>query len=50
MSGDMEKPQISVNPLSALAPGFLRRLFGIFDNIEPSAGPTDGVQEPPNHD
>jgi len=27
ISGPVEKPQISVNPLSALAPGFLRKLI-----------------------
>ena len=36
MTGETEKPDIRVNPLSALAPGFLRRLFGIFDGLEPS--------------
>jgi hypothetical protein len=28
--GPIEDPQVSVNPLSALTPGFLRGLFGIF--------------------
>lgn len=28
MKGPLEEPEISVNPLSALAPGFLRGLFG----------------------
>ena len=27
MTGDLEEPTIDVNPLSALAPGFLRTLF-----------------------
>ena len=31
MTGAPEQPKVSVNPLSALAPGFLRNLFGIFD-------------------
>lgn len=30
MTGQREDPKISVNPLTALAPGFLRNLFGIF--------------------
>jgi hypothetical protein len=30
LSGSLDDPQISINPLSALAPGFLRRLF-LFD-------------------
>jgi hypothetical protein len=29
-SGALGDPQIGVNPLSTLAPGFLRRLFGVF--------------------
>ena len=29
VAGPLEKPKISVNPLSALAPGFLRNLFGL---------------------
>lgn len=32
MSGPVKKPEISVNPLATLAPGFLRGLFGIFDS------------------
>ena len=31
MTGPLEDPKLSVNPLSALAPGFFRKLFGIFD-------------------
>ena len=31
MTGSLENPKLSVNPLSALAPGFFRNLFGIFD-------------------
>jgi hypothetical protein len=29
VSGPLEDPVISVNPLSALAPGFLRNLFDV---------------------
>ena len=36
IEGDLRKPQISVNPLSALTPGFLRALFGIFDGEAPN--------------
>jgi len=38
MTGPMEEPVVSVNPLSALAPGFLRNVFGIFGkaNKQPS--------------
>lgn len=35
MSGSLEEPKVSVNPLSALTPGFLRNLFGVFDAPEP---------------
>jgi hypothetical protein len=28
--GPLDNPEISVNPLSALTPGFLRGLFGLF--------------------
>jgi hypothetical protein len=34
MAGNIKEPDISTNPLSVLAPGFLRELFRIFD--EPS--------------
>ena len=34
MSGPTEDPKIEVNPLSALAPGFLRELFGLFEGAE----------------
>ena len=35
MTGPTEKPIVSVNPLSALTPGFLRNVFGIFGKAEP---------------
>jgi hypothetical protein len=31
MSGSIDEPKILVNPLSALTPGFLRKVFGVFD-------------------
>ena len=34
MTGHTEDPKIEVNPLSALAPGFLRELFGLFKRDE----------------
>ena len=34
MHGPTEEPKVEVNPLSALAPGFLRELFGLFEGIE----------------
>ncbi|HEU0217249.1 MAG TPA: AsmA-like C-terminal domain-containing protein, partial [Stellaceae bacterium] len=39
LTGSSADPEISVNPLSALAPGFLRRLF------QPNFGMPPGVQE-----
>ena len=40
MTGPTEDPKIKVNPLSALAPGFLRELFGLFegDGKKPASG------------
>ena len=37
MTGPIEDPKVTVNPLSVLAPGFLRKLFGLFDAAEPTA-------------
>jgi hypothetical protein len=31
MLGSIEEPKILINPLSALTPGFLRNVFGVFD-------------------
>jgi len=40
-TGPLEQPEISVNPLSALTPGFLRGVFDIFDSSgEPPPPPT----------
>jgi len=36
MTGPQEDPKVDVNPLSALAPGFLRRLFGVFGESAPA--------------
>lgn len=44
VSGPMADPQVSVNPLAALTPGFLRGLFGIFDS--PSAPAPEGTAAP----
>lgn len=46
MSGSREDPDVSVNPLSALTPGFLRNLFGLFD----SGGSATAVPEKPRRD
>ena len=34
ITGPSDKPDVSVNPLSALAPGFLRNLFDIFETAK----------------
>jgi len=34
MSGSIEDPTVRVNPLSALTPGFLRNVFGVFDKVD----------------
>lgn len=36
MKGPMEEPEVSVNPLAVLTPGFLRKLFHVFDGTETS--------------
>jgi hypothetical protein len=44
-AGAMADVQTSINPLSTLTPGFLRRLFGVFSSgpaIGTAATPADG--------
>lgn len=36
MTGSLEAPKVFVNPLSALTPGFLRNVFGIFSTPNPA--------------
>lgn len=45
VTGALDKPEVSVNPLAALAPGFLRNLLGIFDSPAPET--TDPSSEVP---
>ena len=45
LSGSLDDPQINMNPLSALAPGFLRQLF-LFD--APAAPVPDPRTQPPD--
>ena len=40
LDGSIDDPRVSINPVSALTPGFLREIFGIFDRARPSG---DGV-------
>ncbi|CAA6605954.1 conserved exported hypothetical protein [Rhodospirillaceae bacterium LM-1] len=41
LKGPASDPNVSVNPLAALAPGFLRNLFGIFDKGPTQAPPAE---------
>jgi hypothetical protein len=47
MKGPAPDPRVTVNPLSALTPGFLRRMFDVFDKrsdteVRPDPAPTPG--------
>ncbi len=52
MAGPVEKPDVTVNPLSALAPGILRNIFGVFGsagskaNVTPGGGATGSAGSP----
>lgn len=46
VKGPADNPNVSVNPLAALAPGFLRNLFGIFDKGPSDAPPPVDVKKP----
>jgi hypothetical protein len=39
VEGPIEDPTISINPISALTPGFLREIFSIFDSAGTAATP-----------
>jgi uncharacterized protein YhdP len=45
--GSLDDPQVSVNPLAALAPGFLRGLFNIFEGGSSGNGDQDFTPLPP---
>lgn len=46
LSGSTDSPNLTIDPLSALAPGFLRKIFGaITDATQESAAPTIGRQQ-----
>jgi hypothetical protein len=42
MTGPREEPNIAINPVATLAPGFLRNLFGVFG--------TAGRETPPREE
>ncbi|MFL4990681.1 MAG: hypothetical protein ACJ8DV_05240, partial [Microvirga sp.] len=44
LNGQASAPSLSVNPLSAVAPGFLRKLFGVAER-EPQTGSLPTVPE-----
>jgi hypothetical protein len=48
LRGNCNDPDVGVNPLSALTPGFLRGIFGIFDNApaQPAKPPADQSLKP----
>ncbi len=46
MNGPLEDPEVKVNPLSALAPGIFRNLFGIFANNPDKDTENAGTEEP----
>ncbi len=41
VAGPLDAPEVGVNPLSALAPGFLRGLFGRLGDLEATPAPKD---------
>ncbi len=45
VDGPLEEPTITVNPLAALAPGFLRNLFNIFEDSPDGSGPGDAATQ-----
>ncbi len=46
LSGDLAKPKITVNPLAALAPGFLRNLIGILGTESKGKPPSSEIIDP----
>ena len=49
LRGPLYDPDPSVNPISALAPGFLRKFFELFSG-ERSTSPKPGTSKPPQQD
>ena len=45
LNGPASSPSLTVNPLSAVAPGFLRKLFGVGAGAEPQTGSLPTVPE-----
>jgi hypothetical protein len=38
VKGNVDTPDVSTNPLTALAPGFLRNIFKVFERKEDAGG------------
>ncbi|MEE9140491.1 MAG: AsmA-like C-terminal domain-containing protein [Alphaproteobacteria bacterium] len=47
VQGPRDEPKVTANPLTALAPGFLRKLFNIFDRPEADDSEDESEAEPP---
>jgi hypothetical protein len=47
VEGPLKDPKVTVNPLAALAPGFLRNLLGIFDGTTKLNAPAPAAPEGP---
>ena len=45
MTGSLDEPKVSVNPLAVLAPGFLRTLFNVLFEGEPGPAPEQAEHE-----
>jgi hypothetical protein len=45
LNGQASAPSLTVNPLSAVAPGFLRKLFGVGAGAEPQTGSLPAVPD-----
>ena len=50
VEGSIDDPSISINPISALTPGFLRDIFGVFDRVPVGNNPAhaDGAVSQPS--
>lgn len=46
LTGPLYDPKASVNPISALAPGFLRKFFDLFDGANTAGKPGDSIEPP----
>ena len=47
VKGNLDKPDVSTNPLSALAPGFLRNIFKAFESKDDAGGPKPNGKDRP---